>query len=147
MCRICPGKHKLDLDGAPVYLQVDIPEEDGGLPGRRTVGAEEDDRSRTFTKPTTSKTSSANKAVASPTAPGTLGLNTTNVESVEETVEHCNQLEKEDISEFYQKCCLHKLARDSRCALTTLLAAYNEQQKEVRIIFIETPYNLLTLGG
>ena len=43
--------------------------------------------------------------------------------------EYCDKLRQENVTTFHQECCLNNLMSDPRCALKTLLTAYEEQQE------------------
>ena len=111
-------------------VKVDLPVEDGGLPGRRLSGGA--DRGRALSVGGQSGGSEASsgsegRGVKTPSI-GSFNTNGTKVER-EQMSEYCDKLRQENVTTFHQECCLNNLMSDPRCALKTLLTAYEEQQE------------------
>jgi len=105
-----------------VFDMEDIPESDGGLPGRRLT---EGDRDRGVTDGQPAVTQGL--AVKTPVV---LSYDTTSTKpDLSEKTEYCEHLKNENVTAFYRECCLNNHASDSHCALSTLLNAYEEQHK------------------
>ena len=110
-----------------LFAKEDIPVRNGGLPGRRLAGP---DRDRGVTGD--QETEQAELAVAVRTPVVQSYSNTSQTGQTQEVVsQKCDKLHRENITKFYQDCCLHNQAGDTRCALKLLLNRYEEQHRQV----------------
>ena len=110
-----------------VFAKEDIPLRNGGLPGRRLGGS---DRDRGETGEEETKEAGSGLAVRTPLVQSY--SNTSQAPSGEEGgSEYCNKLHRENITKFYQDCCLDNQAGETRCALRDLLNSYEEQHRQV----------------
>ena len=116
-----------------LFDQEDIPVEEGGLPGRRLAG---EDRTRTRGLTGDQEEEELGQAVTGVAVrtPVVQSYSNTNqsVQAEEaEARQNCDQVHTENITKFYQDCCLQHQVRDSRCALKLLLNSYEEQHRQV----------------
>ena len=116
-----------------LFAKEDIPVRNGGLPGRRLAGP---DRDRGVTGD--QETEQAELAVAVRTPVVQSYSNTSQAgqtgqtgQTQEVVSQKCDKLHRENITKFYQDCCLHNQATDTRCALKLLLNRYEEQHRQV----------------
>ena len=113
-----------------LFAQEDIPLRNGGLPGRRLAGS---DRSRGESGEKETEQTRPGVAVRTPVVESYSNINTSQAGQAGQEVETetCNKLHMENITRFYQDCCLNNPVRDARCALKTLLNSYEEQHRQV----------------
>ena len=113
-----------------LFAKEDIPVRNGGLPGRRLAGPE---RGRGETGDLdTEQTEQTEPAVAVRTPVVLSYSNTSQTSQTQELVsQNCDKLHRENITKFYQDCCLHNQVRDTKCALKHLLNRYEEQNRQV----------------
>lgn len=110
-----------------IFNKKEIPESDGGLPGRRLSTGE-----RGMGDTATKTPGSEGLPVKTPAVIENYDTSSTSVALKGDQTEYCQRLKQENVAAFYKECCLNNKASDSHCALTTILNAYEEQNKEVK---------------
>ena len=123
---------RLWLVECAVYAEEDIPLRNGGIPGRRLADS---DRGRGETGEETEEASTEVGVRTGVRTPLVQSYSNTSQASSgqEEERQYCNKLHRENLTRFYQDCCLNSKyqAGETRCALRDLLNSYEEQHRQV----------------